>query len=68
MDDYDGPLEKMSPAEMRNFTRYVAELHGMGYPEDSENEFVGEEESAYIPPPPQDKLYPGEFDDSSDEE
>lgn len=73
MDDYDDPTEHMSPEEIRALERYVAMTQaGPNYWDGiNEHEYDDDDDDEVDYPgyaPPNDNLYPGEFDNSDDEE
>ena len=68
MDDYDNPLDKMTPEEIRQLANYVKMVQGGWYTDDFEDSSDSDngEQANYAPPP--DPLYPGDYTDDSDDE
>ena len=66
MDDYENPMDKMTPDEIRQLADYVEMIQGGRYTDNFEDDSDDDDQANYEPPP--DPLYPGDVTDDSDEE
>lgn len=65
MDDYDDPIDHMTPEEINQLAEYISMIQG-GKAGDDFIDDDYEEPMHYVPP--SDNLYPGEFDNDSDDD
>ena len=66
MDDYDDPIDKMTPDEIRQLADYVEMIQGGRYTDNFEDVSDDDDQANYEPP--SDPLYPGDVTDDSDDE
>lgn len=67
MDDYENPMDKMTPDEIRQLADYVEMIQGGRNTDNFEDDSDDDDDQANYEPPP-DPLYPGDVTDDSDEE
>ena len=67
MDEYDDPIDSMSPEEIRRLADYVEMIQGGRYTDNFEDDSDEDDDQANYEPPP-DPLYPGDYTDDSDDE
>ena len=68
MDDYENPMDKMTPDEIRQLADYVEMIQGGRYTDNFEDDSDSDEDDQANYEPPPDPLYPGDVTDDSDEE
>ena len=66
MDDYENPMDKMTPDEIRQLADYVEMIQGGRYTDNFEDDSDEDDQANYEPPP--DPLYPGDYTDDSEDE
>lgn len=68
MDDYDDPIDKMTPDEIRQLADYVEMVQGGRYTDDFEDSSDSDDNDQANYEPPPDPLYPGDYTDDSEDE